>query len=252
MSWIRSALFNVWFFGITGVLGSYGILLRLFAPGRALALAQLWAGLVLWGARVICGVRLVVSGAEHLPAQGAALIASEHQSAYDTLIWLRLVPRVSYVFKAEMAKWPLFGPLLVPAGQIPVERGGGANAMRSLLRGAEQAVLDSRQILIFPEGTRVEPGATPRLRPGIAAIAARTGLPIIPVATDSGLRWGRRSFRKYAGPVHIWIGPPIPATLPPETILQLLTERWATLHSASRPVDNSVHDRGGIGVSDGR
>lgn len=241
MTWIRSLLFNAWFFGVTFVMGSLGIPVRWFAPHRALRVAQIWAGLVLDGASLLCGIHVVLIGREHLPAHGPALIASQHQSAFDTLIWLRLVPRVAYVFKAELARVPLFGPLLVPAGQIPVDRGASFSAVRSLLRGADRARADGRQIVIFPEGTRVAPGSHAALRPGIAALAARTGLPVIPVATNSGLLWGRRSFRKQPGMIHIVIGRPIEPGLPQAELLATLLARWDEAGMAAGPVDKSVH-----------
>ena len=162
---LRSALFNVWFVLVTVVVAGAGTPCRWVGRRHALRFAQIWAGLVLDGAAAICGIRVVVTGRENLPADGPMLIASQHQSAFDTLIWLRLVPRVAYVFKAELARVPLFGPLLVPAGQIPVER-GGINAVRTLLRGGDRAKADRRQIVVFPEGTRVRPGEDVPLRPG--------------------------------------------------------------------------------------
>jgi len=244
MTWLRSLLFNVWFFAATLGMGLLGVPVRWFARRHALWVAQSWAGLVLDGAAALCGIRVVVLGREHLPTQGAALIASQHQSAFDTLIWLRLVPRVAYVFKAELARIPLFGSLLVPAGQIPVDRGASFSAVRSLLRGADRAKADGRQIVIFPEGTRVAPGVEAELRPGIAALAARTGLPVIPVATDSGLLWGRRAFRKRPGVIHIVVGPPIPAGLPQAKLIATLRERWREAEAVAGLVDKSVHKVG--------
>jgi len=241
MIWLRSLLFNAWFFGVTLMMGLLGVPVRWFAPRHALWVAQSWAGLVLDGAAMLCGIHVVVIGREHLPKQGAALIASQHQSAFDTLIWLRLVPRVAYVFKAELARVPLFGSLLVPAGQIPVDRGASFSAVRSLLRGADRAKADGRQIVIFPEGTRVTPGVEAELRPGIAALAARTGLPVIPVATDSGLLWGRRAFYKMPGAIRIVIGVPIPANLSQSALIEMLRERWREASRTIEPVDNSVH-----------
>ena len=244
MIWLRSLLFNTWFFAATLAMGLVGVPVRWFTPHRALWVAQSWAALVLGGAAVLCGIRVAVVGREHLPAEGAALIASQHQSAFDTLIWLRLVPRVSYVFKAELARVPLFGSLLVPAGQIPLDRGASFGAVRSLLRGADRAVAEGRQIVIFPEGTRVAPGVEAALRPGIAALAARTGLPVIPVATDSGLCWGRRAFRKTPGVIHVVIGPPIPPGLPQAALIAAIQERWRTAGLGGGTVDKSVHKNG--------
>lgn len=259
---LRSALFNMWFVLVTIVVAGTGtpcrwsdapepaaprrpagllssVLARLFSRWNAFRFAQVWAGLLLDGARVICGIRVVVTGWEHLPPGGPMLIASQHQSAFDTLIWLRLLPRVAYVFKAELSRVPLFGPLLIPAGQIPVAR-GGINAVRTLLRGGDRAKADNRQIVVFPEGTRVRPGEDVPLRPGIALLANRTGLPVIPVATDSGLLWGRRAFNKRPGVIHIAIGPPIPPDLPQAEMVAVLRARWRDAEG-SMPVDNSVH-----------
>ena len=238
--WIRSGLFNAWFVLVTLVLGLVGFPLRWIMPGGALRLAQFWSARVLAGARVICGVRLVLTGMEHLPASGPVLIASQHQSAFDTLIWLQLVPRVSYVFKSELARVPLFGPLLVPAGQIPVKRGGGAMAMRAFLDGGEKAVADGRQIVIFPEGTRVDTGIAVRLRPGVAILARQTGLPIIPVATDSGRLWGRKAFLKRAGDVHVMISPGIIPTEPVDVLIDQVKCAWRMMHLGLHTVDNSV------------
>ncbi len=130
-----------------------GTVARLLAPHRIMGVAIAWARLQVWGARVICGIRFQVVG--ELPA-GAALIASHHESAFDTLVWMTLVPRPAYVMKQEMLRIPLFGALTRPAGMIAVDRGGGAKAMRGLVRDAARAVAEGRQIIIFPEGTRAE------------------------------------------------------------------------------------------------
>jgi 1-acyl-sn-glycerol-3-phosphate acyltransferase len=196
--------------------------LVLFAPHRVPAIAMLWARLVVGGARVICGIRLEVSGREWLPTGGAALIASLHQSAFDTVVWLTLLPRCCYVLKRELARIPMFGLLIRKCGMIAVDRAAGAMSMRHLLREADRAVREERQIVIFPEGTRGAPGQPLPLQPGIAAIASRTRLPVIPVITDSGLLWGRRAFHKYPGVIHIEIRPPLQAGTPRETLMRQL------------------------------
>ena len=205
---LRSAVFNVFFFGATVVMTLSGTVARLVAPHRVLAVAVAWARLLLWGARVICGIRCEVVG--ELPT-GAAVLASHHESAFDALVWMTLVPLPAYVMKQELLRIPLFGALTRRAGMIAVDRDGGAKAMRDLMRAAAGAAAEGRQIIIFPEGTRAEPGTLLPLQPGVAAVAAATGLPVIPVATDSGRCWGRRAFRKRPGVVHIVLQPPIPA-----------------------------------------
>jgi 1-acyl-sn-glycerol-3-phosphate acyltransferase len=241
MSFIRSALFNVFFFVATFLLTLPGTVARFVAPHRALDVARLWARVAVGGLRVICGIRLVVIGGEQLREGGAMLIASRHQSAFDTIVWLILVPRCCYVVKRELLRIPLFGPLIPLTGMIAVDRAGGAPALRGLVRDGERAVRERRQIVIFPEGTRAEPGAPLPLQPGVAALAARTGLPVIPAVTDSGRCWGRRAFHKHPGTVHIRLLEPIPAGIGREELLQRLA---AALRSdvvpSAKPVENSV------------
>jgi 1-acyl-sn-glycerol-3-phosphate acyltransferase len=226
MIFLRSLAFNLWFFGLTLVLGVYGVALRWLAPERVLDLAMVWARLVLGGARVLCGISIEVTGREYLPAHGPALIASQHQSAFDTLVWLLLVPRACYVLKQELTRIPLFGPLLRPGRQIVVDRGAGSTALRGLLRAGQRARDEARQIVIFPEGTRTAPGQLGPIQPGVVALARQTGLPVIPVATNSGQRWGKRAFHKRPGPIRIAIQPPLPFDLDRTTLMERLQQSW--------------------------
>jgi len=238
---LRSLLFNLWFYGLTTIMAVGALPLRAFAPRRAIAYAQAWIRLVLGGLRVLCGISYEVSGLEHLPPDGPALIASMHQSAFDTLVWALLAPRFAYVVKRELTRIPLFGPMLLLTGMIAVDRAGGAAALRGLLRDADRAVAERRQILIFPEGTRVAPGMRVALQPGVAALAAHTGLPVIPVATDSGRTWGRRAFRKQPGVIRIAVLPPIEPGLRRMVLLERLEAAFAAgSASLGTPVDKSV------------
>jgi 1-acyl-sn-glycerol-3-phosphate acyltransferase len=240
---LRALAFNITFFGVTAILGVGGLVLRVFMRRRILGYAKYWAGLMIASARVICGIRVRITGTEHLPARGPALLASQHQSAFDTLIWMTLLPAPSYVVKRELTWIPLFGPLLAPAGMIPVDRGARATALRGLLRAARRAREAGRQIIIFPEGTRVAPGAHVPLQPGIAAVAAHLELPVIPVATNSGIYWGRRAFMKYPGTIHITIGPPIPAGTRRAALLPAIERFWGDCQAShAAAVDNSVDE----------
>jgi 1-acyl-sn-glycerol-3-phosphate acyltransferase len=241
MNVLRSTLFNLYFFGLTAVLTLAGTLQALFAPERSLGVAIVWARLVVAGARIICGIRIEVSGREWMPTGGPALIASVHQSAFDTLVWLTLVPRCCYVMKHELVRIPVLGPLMRKTGMIVVDRSAGAAAMRHLLREADRAVREARQIVIFPEGTRGAPGQLLPLQPGIAALAARTRLPVIPVVTDSGLRWSRRAFHKHPGVIHIRLCPPIAAGTPRETLMRELDRVFRSgVGAAAGDVDKFV------------
>jgi 1-acyl-sn-glycerol-3-phosphate acyltransferase len=241
MTTLRAALFSLYFYALTTLLGIAGIGVRLFARHHALAFARFWIVLVLAGLRHICGIRICVTGRENLPESGPALLASQHQSAFDTLVWLTLLPRPSYVMKQELTRIPLFGPLLVPAGMIPVDRKAGQAALRGMVAATLRARDSGRQIVIFPEGTRVPPGEHVTLQPGIAAVAIRLGLPVIPVATDSGRHWRKAAFGKIPGTIHIAIGPPIPAGTPRQALLDRIEDHWhAAAAQGFAPVHNSV------------
>jgi 1-acyl-sn-glycerol-3-phosphate acyltransferase len=228
MTVLRSALFNMVFFALTFTMTLLASMVRIVAPNRVLDVAMLWGRFLLVAVRLICGIRLEVSGLEHIPP-GAALIASRHQSAFDTFVWLTLLPRCCYVFKDELLRIPLFGPLIRVSGMIAVDRGAGAAAIRNLLREADRAVREQRQIVIFPEGTRSEPGSPGALQSGIAALASRSGLPVIPVSTDSGQFWGRRAFRKRPGTIRIVIGSPIPARTERKALMRALEDAMSAV-----------------------
>ncbi|MBV8096580.1 MAG: 1-acyl-sn-glycerol-3-phosphate acyltransferase [Acetobacteraceae bacterium] len=222
MIWLRSGLFTLFFYAATLLLLMPATVIRLIRPARSLEMAMFWARVILRALRAICGIRVAVMGREYLPEQGPALIASAHQSAFDTLVWLTLVPRACYVLKKELERIPLFGPLLRLSGMIPIDRSAGAASIRTLLREGRRAAAEARQIVIFPQGTRADPGAPLELQPGVAALAAGLDLPVIPVATNSGCHWRRRAFRKQPGLIYIRVMPPIPPDLPRRLLMQRL------------------------------
>lgn len=243
MIFVRSALFNLVFFAASLLMTLLATPARLVSPDHVLPVAIWWARILVAAARVICGIRLEVSGLERI-APGVALIASRHQSAFDTFVWLTLLPRCCYVVKDDLLRIPLFGGLITASGMIAVDRSAGAAAIRALLREADRAVREQRQIVIFPEGTRGDPGRTGALQPGVAALAARTGLPVIPIATNSGFCWGRKAFLKRPGTIRIAIGMPIPAGTARPELMQALQTAIGALDASScsdkRPLHGSV------------
>jgi 1-acyl-sn-glycerol-3-phosphate acyltransferase len=237
MTKIRSALFNVAFFAFTAATVLFGLPLLAFPPRVMHRYVHGWALGVLWLLRVICGVRLRVTGAENLPREGAALIAAQHQSAFDTIIWHALLPKPAYVLKAELLKIPGWGAMARHLGSIPVDREGGGAALKRLVRSARVAAEAGYQIIIFPEGTRAAPGERRPWQPGLAALAAATALPVVPVATDSGRIWGRRAFTKRPGTVTVAVLPPIPPGLPRT---ELMARAEAAVASAAQGLDVAV------------
>ncbi|WP_176559742.1 lysophospholipid acyltransferase family protein [Teichococcus rhizosphaerae] len=214
MTALRSALFNALFFSVTALTCVLGLMLLPF-PRRILRrYVQGWARLILWLLRVVCGIGLRVTGWEHMP-EGPVVVAAKHQSAYDTVVWLALLPDPVYVLKQELLKIPAWGRLARHYGSVAVDRKGGATALKRMVREAGAVLAEGHQIVIFPEGTRTMPGQRIPYQPGVVALAAASGAPVVPVATDSGLRWGRGAMsRKLPGPITVAVMPALPPGLP--------------------------------------
>jgi 1-acyl-sn-glycerol-3-phosphate acyltransferase len=221
MQLLRSTGFNIIMFGSGALLSLWGVLFGRFLPGGILPIAKTWGRTCLWGLRVCCGITLEVEGLENLPA-GGAVIAAQHQSALDILIWLTIVPRPVFVFKKELRRIPLFGSLLEPGGMIPVDRGGGGAALRDMVANASKAVDAGGQLVIFPEGTRVAYGVRGQIRNGVVALTQAVKVPVLPAATNAGLRWSRKAYDKKPGPVHVTILPALPKGLRREEVVARL------------------------------
>ena len=231
---LRSALFNVFFFSSTLLLTVPAAAVSFASPESVMGWARFWARIQIQAVRLICGVRLEVIGWENLPPS-PVLVASRHESTFDVLVWIALVPAACFVVKRELGRIPMFGRCIDATRMISVDRKAGGAAMRALLRGGDRAKAEGRHIVIFPEGTRVDPDEHPPLQPGVAALASRGDLPLVPVMTDSGRFWGRRSFRKLPGTILMRIQPPLVVRHGREAILDALQEAF----DASKLVENS-------------
>lgn len=205
-------------FGSGLILSLCALLALVVAPRYLIIFPQFWARISIAALRLFCGITVNIQGREYLP-EGGAVIAAQHQSTLDILIWLTVLERPAFVFKRELRKIPLFGMLLVPTGMIPVDRGGGGTALRRMVADCGTSIASGHQVVIFPEGTRVAPGQRARLRTGIAALATATTAPVIPAATDSGLCWGARAFGKTPGTVGLKLFPPLQPGLSQAEIL---------------------------------
>jgi len=217
---LPSLAFNIAMFGSGLVLSLVALLVNLAAPSLVIVIGQFWSRLTLAALRLICGVRLEITG--EIPAAGGVIIAAQHQSAMDILILLVLLNNPAFVLKQELLNVPLFGNLLKPAGMIAVDRAGGAATLRKMVADGAARLAAGRPIVIFPEGTRVPPGARGTLHPGIVALARALDVPVIPVTTDSGRRWGRKAFFKTPGTVQLRFLPALPVGLPRPAMIAAL------------------------------
>lgn len=188
MALARSLLFAALFYSATVIWVLAGVVASLFGRAPTLAVIMSWVALHRWLAAHVLGITSRVDG---LLPSGPHLIAVKHQSMFETLEMVRLTNLPVMVMKKELADIPLFGFMTRRYGVIPVERSAGAKALRNLLAQGKEAIAAGRQVIIFPEGTRVRPGETPPLRSGFAGLYRALGLPVVPVAVDSGRLWGR-------------------------------------------------------------
>lgn len=229
MAAIRSLLFALTFYPATALWVLAAILVSPLGSRPLVAVVKSWVRMHYWLASNLLGIRTQVDGT--FPAE-PHLLAVKHQSMYETIEMVRLTGVPVVVLKRELYDIPLFGFVTKCYGVIPVDRSAGAKALRDMLAQAKLARQSRRGVLIFPEGTRVRPGDAPPLRPGFAGLYRALGLPVIPVAVDSGWLWGR-GLVKRSGVVTFKVGETIPAGLDREEIEQRVHSAINTLELAS-------------------
>jgi 1-acyl-sn-glycerol-3-phosphate acyltransferase len=221
MIWLRSLVFNVLFMTITAFCAMIAMALLPFHQRHIRRFIRRWARFIIWLLRIICDIRVEVTGLEHI-APGAAIIASKHQSAFDTFVWPALLDQPSYVLKRELLNLPFWGRVARHSGAVAVDRDGGGAALRGMVRDAKRVLDEGRPLVIFPEGTRSAPGEKLPYQPGVAALVMGSGVPCYPVATNSGRHWGRRAFHKTPGVISISILPALPAGLTRKPLMETL------------------------------
>lgn len=231
---LRSLAFNIAFIAWTAVVAT-ACLPALALPREATyAVSRFWARGALALLAGIVGLRHEVRGREHLP-EGAAIVAVKHQSAWETIAFALLIPRFAGVYKRELLWIPIYGWYMWRAAMIPIDRSAGVGALRKMLRKARAAAADKRPIVVMPEGTRVAPGTKRPYHSGVAALYLDLGLPVVPVALNSGYFWGRRAFVKRPGTIVFQFLEPIAPGLDRTAFMELLQERIETAAAALTP-----------------
>jgi 1-acyl-sn-glycerol-3-phosphate acyltransferase len=224
MAALRSLMFNIGFYLWTAAVVIFGLPALLFSYRAVYGLGRLWVRATLWLLKALVGLDHRTVGLENRQA-GPAIYAVKHQSAWDTLVFALYLHEPAYVLKRELLYLPFFGFLLLGAGMIPVDRRGRASALKQMLNTAKRRREQGRDLLIFPEGTRVAPGQHQPYQPGVAALYGHLDLPVVPVALNSGLFWGRRSFVKKPGTITLEFLPAIPPGLPRKAFMAELEQR---------------------------
>jgi len=224
---LRSSAFVVLFY-LWSALVAVGLSPVLLGPRSwAMALIGVWGKGIVWLLETCCDIKVEVRGKEHMP-KGAALVAPKHQCMFDVFAQFAWLPHACFVMKKELTWIPFFSWWAFKTRMIVVNREGHSTALRKLVRDAKDRFADRRQLLIFPEGTRSAPGAAPDYKPGIAALYREIDVPVVPVATNSGVHWPAHGFKRYPGTIVFEYLEPIMPGLKRAEFMRLLEERIET------------------------
>jgi len=204
---LRSVAFNLLFY-LNLVLHIIAALPTFFLPRQAfMVVARSWSRTsnALLG---VARIRIEMRGLEKIP-KGALLVASKHQSVWETFALIPLFDDPAFIYKRELAWIPVFGWYLVKSDMVPVDRRARGGALAGMIESGRKELARGRQIIIFPEGTRTAPGAPPAYKSGLANLYAATDVPCVPVALNSGVFWPRRKFLRYPGTIVLEVLDPI-------------------------------------------
>jgi len=218
---VRSVAFNILFY-LNTALWLVVALPTFFMPYQAVVeVAKTWGRVNLVLLRIVAGVTFDLRGRERIP-DGAVIVASKHQSAWETFALMHLFRSPTFIMKRELQWIPIFGWLTIKGRMVGIDRRAGSQALMAMAERARAELARGRQLIIFPEGTRRPVGAEPRYKHGVAYLYAAEGVPCLPVALNSGVFWPRRSILRRPGTVVVEILDPILPGLDKATFVKRL------------------------------
>jgi 1-acyl-sn-glycerol-3-phosphate acyltransferase len=220
-TFVRSLVFQLAFILWFVFVGMMATPFLLLGPRASRLVIRSWSAGVVVLSRWVVGIDFQVSGREHLPP-APFIVASKHQSTWETCALAVLFDDGVYVLKRELMWIPFFGWYAGRGGNIAIDRSTGRKAVQRMLNQARRMVGGGTNIIIFPEGTRTPVGDAPELKPGIVGLYRALALPVVPVSLDSGRYWPRRGFLRYPGTIKLRILPSLPPGLDKTTFLTRL------------------------------
>jgi len=208
MTFLRSLLFQILFYLNFLLHGLFAPIMLVMPSSVAWFYVINWMRSVLLLWKVVTRSSYEFRGLENVP-EGGCILASKHQSTWETLGLGPAVYNVVFIMKQELMYIPILGTVARKTGMIPIRRAEGSKAVGPMIEAAGRAVAKGRQIVIFMEGTRTAAGTARPYKAGVARMAEKLHCPIVPVALNTGLFWPRNSFWRYSGHVIVEFLPAI-------------------------------------------
>jgi 1-acyl-sn-glycerol-3-phosphate acyltransferase len=225
LSLLRSVVFALAAALITPPYAFLALAIFFLPPMTRYRIIRTWSVAIVWLARIICGVRWTVTGLERLPTV-PSIILSKHQSAWETLAFQAIFPPQVWVLKRSLLWVPFVGWGIGMLSPIAIDRSQRMRALKQLLEQGRARLASGFWVVVFPEGSRVEPGIRGTWQIGGAWLAAHADAPVVPVAVNSGELWPRNGFVKHAGTIEVVILDPIsPAGMKAEALNRLVEQR---------------------------
>ena len=199
----KSILFYIFLFLWTLFLGIFLLPFLFLSKDMLYKPAYFWIKGIFFLLKNICGLTYEIRGKENINNNNFRIIASKHQSTFETLLLFSFFPKSLFIHKYELFFIPIFGLYLKKIGMISINRKGKSKALLGMLKKSKEKVLQGYSLIIFPEGTRKIPGAKPDYKPGVAGIYKEIDSDVLPVALNSGLFWPKNSFKIKPGKIII-------------------------------------------------
>jgi len=243
MTLIRSTLFTLFLLVFTPIWSVLCMLAFPFLnPENRYRFIGLWNKVVIQVLKHLCGIHFEIRGMENIQAvlDQPVVVLSKHQSAYETIAYIALLPKqLCFVFKRELLWIPFFGWALALLKMIHINRASKETAALSVASQGRKRLSEGKWILMFPEGTRTPVGSHKPYRKGGARLASATGATVVPIAHNAGRFWPRNSFMKYPGTVIFSIGPAIASAGKSGDQLHQEVESW--IEAEMRRIDPSAY-----------
>lgn len=218
---IRALIFNIFFYGTTALIAIIGLPLLLLPYQVSSKLEHLWSAMMVFYLKTFVGVTHRIEGPR---PDHQVIYAAKHQSAWETIFLYAELGSPAPVLKRELIFIPFLGLFFIRVPSVPIDRSAGRQSLKKLIAAANKVKSIGDSILIFPQGTRVAPGASLPYHAGTFAIYQATGLPVVPIALNSGVCWPRSSFMKKPGVIDVRLLPEIPPGLSRREFMQRLED----------------------------